>query len=98
MPQSFEEAFPGGFEECVSTLGQGPSVDDPEALCGWLQENGFEAIENASPDSILAGLQVEYVSVVDEPAQDSEWLLAKSADADENDWTPERTNSERRET
>jgi len=88
MPQSFEEAFPGGFEECVSTLGQGPSVDDPEALCGWLQENGFEAIENASPDSILAGLQVEYVSVVDEPAQDSEWLLAKSADADENDWTP----------
>ena len=88
MPQSFDEAFPGGFEECVSTLGQEPSVDDAEALCGWLQENGFEAIENANPDSILAGLQVEYVSVVDEPAQDSEWLLAKSADAEEDDWTP----------
>lgn len=88
MPQSFDEAFPGGFEECVSTLGQEPSVDDPEALCGWLQEHGFEAIENASPDSILAGLRVEYVSVVDEPAQDSEWLLAKSAEADEADWTP----------
>jgi len=88
MPQSFDEAFPGGFEECVSTLGQEPSVDNPEKLCGWLQEHGFEAIENADPDSILAGLQVEYVSVVDEPAQDSEWLLAKSADADEANWTP----------
>lgn len=87
MPQSSDEAFPEGFEECVRTLGQEPSVDDPEALCGWLQEHGFEAIQNANPDSILAGLQVEYVSVVDEPAQDSEWLLAKSAKA-ESPWRP----------
>lgn len=88
MPQSFEEAFPGGFEECVSTLGQEPSIDDPEKLCGWLQEHGFEAIRDAAPDTILAGLEVEFVSVVDEPAQDSEWLLAKSDAADEGEWTP----------
>ena len=88
MPQSFDEAFPGGFEECVSTLGQEPSIDDPEALCGWLQEHGFDAIENANPDSILAGLEVEFVSVVDQPAQDSEWLMAKSEDADPSDFQP----------
>jgi hypothetical protein len=88
MPESFDEAFPGGVEECTRRLGQEPSIDDPEALCGWLQEHGFEAIADADPDSILAGLDVEFVSVVDEPAQDSEWLLAKSADADANEWTP----------
>lgn len=87
MPDSFDEAFPGGFEECVATLGNEPSIDDAEALCGWLQEHGFDAIAEASPDSILAGLEVEFVSVVDEPAQDSEWLLAKSATA-ETPWTP----------
>ena len=88
MPESFDEAFPGGFEECVSTLGQEPSIDDPEALCGWLQEHGFDAIAEASPDSILAGLEVEFVSVVDQPAQDSEWLLAKSDGADPADFQP----------
>lgn len=87
MPDSFDEAFPGGFEECVATLGNEPSIDDAEALCGWLQEHGFEAIADANPDSILAGLEVEFVSVVDEPAQDTEWLLAKSATA-ETPWTP----------
>lgn len=66
MPDSFDEAFPGGFEECVATLGNEPSIDDAEALCGWLQEHGFDAIAEASPDSILAGLEVEFVSVVDE--------------------------------
>jgi hypothetical protein len=88
MPESFDEAFPGGFEECVSTLGQEDSVDDPEALCGWLQENGFEAIQSENPDDILASLEVEYVSVVDEPAQDSEWLVAKSAQADPDEFDP----------
>lgn len=88
MPESFDEAFPGGFEECVSTLGQEPSIDDPEKLCGWLQEHGFEALRETGADTVLAGLEVEFVSVVDEPAQDSEWLLAKSANADEANWTP----------
>jgi len=88
MPQSFDEAFPGGFEECVSTLGQEPSIDDAEALCGWLQENGFESIADADPDSVLASLEVEFVSVVDQPAQDSEWLMAKSEDADSSDFQP----------
>ncbi len=88
MPESFDEAFPGGFDECVSTLGQEDSVDDPEALCGWLQENGFEEIRNSEPDDVLVGLGVEYVSVVDEPAQDSEWLVAKSAGADPDGFDP----------
>jgi hypothetical protein len=82
MPESFEEAF-DSFEECVSTLEQNDGVDDPEALCGWLQEHGFEAISTENPDQILADLSVEYVSVVDEPAQSSEWLLAKDEDGPE---------------
>lgn len=89
MPDSFDEAFPGGFEECVRTLQQEDSVDDPEALCGWLQENGFEAIRNSDPEDVLVGLEVEYVSVVDEPAQDSEWLVAKSAQADADAFDPD---------
>ena len=87
MPESFDEAFPEGFDECVRTLSVEDSVDDPEKLCGWLQENGFEAIQSENPNDVLASLEVEYVSVVDEPAQDSEWLLAKSATA-ETPWTP----------
>lgn len=84
MPDSFDEAFPGGFEECVSRLGQEPDIDDPERLCGWLNEHGFEALSDTerTPEDVLLDLSVEYVSVVDEPAQDSEWLLAKSASAE----------------
>jgi len=88
MPDSFDDAFPGGFEECVRTLTQEDSVDDPEKLCGWLQENGFEAIQSENPTDVLASLEVEYVSVVDEPAQDSEWLVAKSAAADPEAFDP----------
>ena len=81
MPDSFDEAFPEGIDECVRTLADEPSVDDPEELCGWLREHGFEAIAEASEEvqDILLDLSVEYVSVVDEPAQASEWILAKSA-------------------
>ena len=89
MPDSFDDAFPGGFEECVRTLTQEDSVDDPEKLCGWLQENGFEAIQSEDPTDVLASLEVEYVSVVDEPAQDSEWLVAKSADANADEFDPD---------
>jgi hypothetical protein len=88
MPDSFDEAFPEGFEECVRTLSAEDSVDDPEKLCGWLQENGFEAIQSENPNDVLASLEVEYVSVVDEPAQDSEWLVAKSAQADPDAFDP----------
>jgi hypothetical protein len=89
MPDSFDEAFPGGFEECVRTLSQEPEVDDAERLCGWLQENGFEALsEESGVTDVLLNLDVEYVSVVDEPAQDSEWLLAKSEDADADEFDP----------
>jgi len=88
MPGSFDEAFPEGFDECVRTLSAEDSVDDPEKLCGWLQENGFEAIQSENPNDVLASLEVEYVSVVDEPAQDSEWLVAKSAQADSDEFDP----------
>lgn len=90
MPESFDEAFPEGMDECVRTLGSEPSVDDPEKLCGWLQENGFEALSQASSEvtDILHELTVEFVSVVDEPAQNSEWILAKSADADPDEFDP----------
>ena len=91
MPESFDEAFPGGFEECVRTLGSEPSVDDPEALCGWLAEHGFEEIAGSEVEDVLVSLDVEFVSVVEEPAQNSEWLLAKSADASVESWDPQTT-------
>lgn len=91
MPDSFDEAFPDGFEECVRTLGSEPSVDDPEALCGWLSEHGFEEIAGSEVEDVLVSLDVEFVSVVEEPAQNSEWLLAKSADASVESWDPQTT-------
>lgn len=71
------------FEDCVSHFEGDPDVDDAEALCGFLEQEG-DALEDPDADEVLTNLSVEYVSAVDDPAQPSEWLIAK--DTDEHDW------------
>jgi len=79
--QSKPADIPGGdFEGCVRHFADDPSVDDPEALCAWLEENGKEALADPNADELLTSLGVEFVSAVDTPAQSSEWLIAKNAE------------------
>jgi len=68
------------FDACVSTFSDEEGIDDPEAFCAWLQEEGKEALSDPNADEVLTELTVEYVSAVDNPAQDSEWLIAKDAE------------------
>ena len=90
--------FPGydfdDFDGCVRTFADEPSIDDPEAFCAWLEEEGAEALSDPNADEVLAALEVEFVSAVDRPAQDSEWLIAKNAEDPEGDrhrWQSEVT-------
>lgn len=87
--QAIGKPFAGfeDFEECVTHFEADPDVDDPDALCGWLEEQGKDALEDPDADEILTNLTVEFVSAVDEPAQPSEWLIAKSGD--EHEWAVE---------
>jgi len=82
--------FPGygfdTFDGCVDAMSDEADIDDPETFCGWLDSEGKEALDDPAADEVLTDLSVEYVSAVDEPAQDSEWLIAKNATApDGND-------------
>lgn len=85
--------IPGGdFEGCVAYFSDDASVDDPEALCAWLEDKGKEALADPNADEVLTSLGVEYVSAVDVPAQDSEWLIAKNAEdptGDNHRWKTE---------
>lgn len=90
--------FPGydfdTFDGCVSAFANEPTIDDPEAFCAWLDEEGAEALSDPNAEEVLAGLEVEFVSAVDRPAQDSEWLIAKNAedpDGDRHRWQSEVT-------
>lgn len=90
--------FPGydfdTFDGCVTAFANEPSIDDPEAFCAWLEEEGAEALSDPNAEEVLAGLEVEFVSAVDRPAQDSEWLIAKNAedpDGDRHRWQSEVT-------
>ena len=96
--------LPGGsFEACVRRFEDDPEVDDPEALCGWLEENkdsevvsawdpedGLEdlldALNDPQAEKVLQNLEVTYVSGVENPAQDSQWVMAKDADDRGADW------------
>ena len=105
--EEVSKPLPGGsFEGCVRRFGQEPGIEDPEAFCGWLeqqQKEGNEAVLNwdAEEDSIgdliealndpqaekvLQDLTVTYVSGVENPAQDSQWVMAKDADDRGADW------------
>ncbi len=88
---------------CVAHFEDVDDVDDPEAACDLVAANPDLAmqydvedggiaqfmaeLENPDADSVLQDLQVTYVSGVEEPAQDSQWIMAKDADAAANaDW------------
>lgn len=80
------------FDGCVASVGS--EVDDPEAFCQWLKEEGKQALSDPHAEEVLPELQVEYVSAVDTPAQDSEWVIAKDAedpDGNEHRWKSEVT-------
>lgn len=55
-------------------------VDDPGALCRWLQENGKDALDDPEAEDVLLSVGTEFVSGVDNPAQDSQWLIAKDVE------------------
>lgn len=73
--------LPGGmtFDECVTRFEGDETIDDPEAFCAWLEEQGAEALSDPNAEELLSDLIVEFVSPVDEPAQDSQWLIFKNA-------------------
>lgn len=81
-------------QDCVEEFEDDPNVDDPDALCAEMERNPeqfFGGFDRA--DSMLQNLKVTFVSGVDMPAQDSEFLLAKSGDItlkevlDQSDWS-----------
>jgi hypothetical protein len=82
--ESFED-----FDACVAHFDGDDAVDDPEAFCAWLEDDGKDALSDPDAEDVLTDLRVEFVSAVDEPAQDSEWLIAKSVDdpdGDRHEW------------
>lgn len=92
------------FEGCVRHFEDDEQVDDPEALCGWMEENKeaspvqeyqpsedevqslVEAMKEPAADTVLTDLEVTHVSGVGDPAQDSQWVMAKSAEDSPADW------------
>lgn len=88
--------FPGydfdTFDGCVTAMSD--EVDDPEAFCNWLEEEGKDALSDPEAQEVLSTIEVEFVSPVDTPAQDSEWLIAKNAegpDGKTHRWQSEAT-------
>jgi hypothetical protein len=98
----------GPFEDhaaCVAHFDDDPAVDDPDALCGWMEEHSeasvveeyqpgedevqalVDAMNDPEADTVLTDLQVTHVSGVGDPAQDSQWVMAKdTADRTGADW------------
>lgn len=92
------------FEACVRHFEGDDQVDDPEALCGWMEENQeasavqeyqpsedevedlVAAMKEPGADTVLTDLEVTFVSGVGDPAQDSQWVMAKDASAQGADW------------
>jgi hypothetical protein len=88
--------------ECVAHFEDVDSVDDPEAACDLVAANPdladqydlwdggvaafLDELENPDAKSVLTDLEVTHVSGVADPAQDSQWILAKDADATGADW------------
>lgn len=88
--------------ECVAHFEDADGVADPEAACDLvaanpdlaeqydLEDGGIaeflNELENPDAASVLQDLQVTYVSGVEDPAQDSQWIMAKDADAQGADW------------
>lgn len=108
MPEDNEQQKPvGPFEDrqaCEAHFADDPEVDDPGALCQWMEENaGKSAVQEYNPSegevqdlvdemkdpaasTVLTNLEVTYVSGVENPAQDSQWVMAKDASTHDADW------------
>jgi len=57
-------------------MGQDPNVDNPEALCSYLENRSKDEDVNDGDVGIF-GLEVQYMSYVDDPAVDSVFLKSK---------------------
>lgn len=90
------------FDACVRHFEGDPDVDDPQALCGWMEENKdlaqeydpqdggilefVEELKDPDAEKVLTNLEVTYVSGVGDPAIDSQWVYAKDAADEGADW------------
>lgn len=70
------------FEACVLEFEDDTEVDDPEALCADMEQNPDDYFSDDSAKTALLDLEVPVVSGVATPAQDSSFVLFKSADSD----------------
>ena len=98
MGTNESKTFPGHdfdtFDGCVAAVGDDPAIDDPEGFCEWLEEEGKDALSDPNAQDVLATVGVEFVSAVDTPAQDSEWVIAKNEegpDGETHRWQSETT-------
>jgi len=65
-------------EACSIHFAQDPDVDDPEAMCQYIEDRSKED-DIMDGDKIIYGLDVQYMSLVDNPAVgDSVWLKSKN--------------------
>lgn len=69
-----------GYDDFEGCLRDNQDKNDPEAFCAWLQERAKEILNDGDAENVLTSLTTEFVSSVDTPAQDSEWLIFKDAD------------------
>lgn len=77
-----------GFEDHDACVRENQDKEDPDAFCNWLSEQAKDALSDPNAEQVLTELTTEFVSSVDRPAQDSEWLIFKDAD------TPRRKAAE----
>ena len=86
------------FEACVRHFEDDPDVEDPDAMCGWMESNKdlaqeydpedggilsfVESLKDPDAEKVLTNLSVTYVSGVENPAIDSQWVYAKDADTE----------------
>lgn len=68
-----------GFDDHDACVRENQDKEDPDAFCAWLAEQAKDALSDPNADKVLTSLTTEFVSSVDRPAQDSEWLLFKDA-------------------
>mgnify|MGYP006273362737 CR=1 FL=1 len=69
-----------GFESHDACVRENQDKEDPDAFCAWLAEQAKDALSDPNAEQVLTELTTEFVSSVDRPAQDSEWLIFKDAD------------------
>lgn len=78
--QTVSKPFAGYDDLDACVRDHADEVEDLEAFCAWLQDEAKDALSDPNATEVLTSLTTEFVSSVDRPAQDSEWLLFKDAD------------------